>query len=251
MGKYDPLQKYLENIPPTVNIQSLTFKRIEEILGSELPKSAYNHRAWWSNPTSPSDHPHAQSWLKAGWRVDSVDQTEKLVHFCRLTNKDSGIDYYNSGFTRLSNTSHKDSSEEKKDEDQSQGNLKLLLLLGFEEIGKWLLVGDKLKFVLSKYRNERNILYAFIVQGKVNYIGKSTMTLNHRMNEYKNPGPSQTTNIKNNERIKGLLQKNIVVQIFALVPKEKIFYNGFALNIAAGLEDNLLAQVRPPWNKRK
>jgi hypothetical protein len=70
------------------------------------------------------------------------------------------------------------------------------------------------------------------------------------MNGYRNPGPTQTTNIKNNARISEHLQEGKSVQIFTLLQKEVILYKGFSVNIAAGLEDNLLVYIRPPWNYR-
>jgi hypothetical protein len=84
MGKYEPLKIYLQEIQQNINVKSLNFSELERILGFQLPNSAYEHRAWWSNPTSPSDHPYAQSWLQAGWKVDSVDQLDKRVHFRRV-----------------------------------------------------------------------------------------------------------------------------------------------------------------------
>jgi len=102
MGKYDPLQKHLENIPSNINIRSFTFKEIEIILGDDLPRSAYMHRPWWANPRSPKDHPHAQAWLAAGWKVDSVDQAGRLVSF-RRTTKSIQNDVYASTPTLHSN----------------------------------------------------------------------------------------------------------------------------------------------------
>ncbi len=250
MGKYDPLKRFLASIQPTVSVQSLTFKEIERIIGSKLPSSAYEHLAWWSNPTSPLDHPHAQSWLEARWMVDSVDQLEKRVHFRRMTHAYTKNIGQPTDSKRDSFTSPEVSFVQNEDTSQPTENLQFLLKLGFEEVGMWVLNGNSVQFQLTKNENERNILYAFIVQGNVNYIGKSTMTLGGRMNGYRNPNLSQITNINNNARIKELLQKGTPVKIYALVPKEEILYKGFPLNIAAGLEDNLLARIRPPWNER-
>jgi len=250
MSKYEPLRKYLKNIPSSSNMQSLTFGEIERILGFKLPSSAYEHRAWWSNPTSPTDHPYAQSWLEAGWMVDSVDQLEKRVHFRRSTsNITKDVDRPITTI-KHSNTSPKVIVEPNVDTSQPIDSLQFLLTLGFEEVGAWFLERNSLQLRLVKNENEQNILYAFVVQGIVKYIGKSTMTLRGRMNGYWKPGPTQTTNINNNARIREILQKGMPVQIFALVPREEIYYKGFPVNIAAGLEDNLLSRIRPPWNNR-
>lgn len=66
MSKYDPLYKYLAEIKVT-----LTYKEIEQILGSTLPESAYKYRAWWEN--NGGNHVQANSWMDAGWMVDKVD----------------------------------------------------------------------------------------------------------------------------------------------------------------------------------
>lgn len=83
MGKYDDLYDFLERIPPDVEEDTLTFDEMEKILGFKLPKSAHAYRQWWANSTSPQQHPHAQSWLAAGWTVDTVNQQDKWVRFQR------------------------------------------------------------------------------------------------------------------------------------------------------------------------
>jgi len=83
MGKYDGLYQFLENLPPEITERTLTFEEIKRIIGNELPPSAFRYRAWWSNGIQPQPHCQAESWLGAGWRVDSVDQKGKSVCFRR------------------------------------------------------------------------------------------------------------------------------------------------------------------------
>ncbi len=83
MSKYDLLKRFLDVIPQGTFNKDLSFSEIEKVLGFKLPKSAYEYREWWANPSSAKDHPHAQSWLKAGWKVESVSLSEKLVYFIR------------------------------------------------------------------------------------------------------------------------------------------------------------------------
>lgn len=85
MSKYDPLRDMLLQIPPNMSEKTLTFSEIERILGFRLPSSAYNHRPWWANPSSAKDHPYAQAWLAAGWKVETVNQSQKWVRFLRVT----------------------------------------------------------------------------------------------------------------------------------------------------------------------
>ncbi|HRD01296.1 MAG TPA: hypothetical protein PLP57_01475 [Candidatus Saccharicenans sp.] len=47
MGKYNGLYQFLKNLPPEITERTLTFEEIENILGDELPPSAFKHRQWW------------------------------------------------------------------------------------------------------------------------------------------------------------------------------------------------------------
>jgi len=57
---------------------NFTFKKIEEILGFNLPASAYEHRAFWANTTT---HSIALSWLGVDYKVVEVDIEKETVIF--------------------------------------------------------------------------------------------------------------------------------------------------------------------------
>jgi hypothetical protein len=61
----------------------MSFREIERVLGFKLPKSAYEHEAWWSN--NANGHSHARAWLKFGWRTEAVDLAGRKVTFRRST----------------------------------------------------------------------------------------------------------------------------------------------------------------------
>ncbi len=65
MSKYRPLQEYLQSqSAPKVE---LSFHEIEEILGQQLPPSAYAAR-WWSNGRNARTAPPWQlAWQNAGY----------------------------------------------------------------------------------------------------------------------------------------------------------------------------------------
>ena len=130
-----------------------------------------------------------------------------------------------------------------------ENELQVLLDLGFEEAGEWLPTPDGLKCSLSRHTAENNILYAFVSQGQVLYIGKSVRTLGQRMYNYQKPGPSQRTNIVNHANLRQVLGTGTTVLIFAFAPKEQLRYRGILVNLAAGLEDTLIARIRPAWNR--
>lgn len=81
MSKYEPLPQFLASISGTVH--RMSFSEIERILGFKLPKSAFEHEAWWSN--NATGHSHAQAWMKFGWRTEAVDLTARKVTFLRAS----------------------------------------------------------------------------------------------------------------------------------------------------------------------
>lgn len=123
-----------------------------------------------------------------------------------------------------------------------------LLQIGFRCIGHWKLEDDKPIYELTALMNTKNILYAFISNGEVKYIGKTLQTLKRRMYGYQKPGLTQSTNIKNNEKIRQLLIDGEAVDIFALPDNGLLHYGGFHINLAAGLEDSLISSLSPEWN---
>jgi hypothetical protein len=84
--KYQPLAEFLGASADHVMQHTLTFKQIEIILGSELPKSAHDHQAWWANETGSTSTHAAQlrGWRDAGWRAN-VDLQRHAVTFERAT----------------------------------------------------------------------------------------------------------------------------------------------------------------------
>ena len=79
MSKYEPLPQFLSS--RSISTCRMSFEQIERVLGFKLPKSAYEHEAWWSN--NASGHSHARAWLSAGWRTQDVDLKARKVTFQR------------------------------------------------------------------------------------------------------------------------------------------------------------------------
>lgn len=76
--KYDALGQYLKSRAAQSEVR-LTFTEIEEIIGSELPSSAYDHRPWWSN--NPSNNVMTRIWLAAGFESEQVDMDGRKLVF--------------------------------------------------------------------------------------------------------------------------------------------------------------------------
>lgn len=123
-----------------------------------------------------------------------------------------------------------------------------LINIGFVLVGHWKLRNDAIKFELATDHKRRNLLYTFLSNGEIKYIGKTTMYLTQRMYGYQNPGPMQTTNIRLNEKLKNLLVGEQPVDIFILEDNDSLKYGDFGVSLSAGLEDSLISQILPEWN---
>ena len=123
-----------------------------------------------------------------------------------------------------------------------------LIEIGFEKVGHWQVDAGKISCVLSRMASKRNILYAFICDGEVKYIGKTKSELSTRLTGYRSPGRTQTTNLRNNASIRAALEGDGAVDIFALPDDGLLHYGRFHLNLAAGLEDDLIRVIDPEWN---
>jgi CBS domain-containing protein len=84
-GSYAPLASYLGALPMDATSVALTFQQIEGVLKKELPRSASEYRAWWSNDPMK---PQSAAWLDEGWRTTSVSMTEGRLTFVRTNDRE-------------------------------------------------------------------------------------------------------------------------------------------------------------------
>ena len=81
MGKYDNLAQHLKNC--NMDVVTLSFTEIEDILGFGLPASAYTYNAWWSN----GGHVQSKAWLDMEYTVNDLDLIGQEVSFIRNQEK--------------------------------------------------------------------------------------------------------------------------------------------------------------------
>jgi hypothetical protein len=120
---------------------------------------------------------------------------------------------------------------------------------GFVEVGKWELRDKRPAYSLDKEATSYKVLYAFVSGDDVLYVGKTTIALRDRLYQYQRPGPSQRTNIRVNALLTEVLSNGETVRIFALPDRGEMEYHGFHLNLAAGIEDSVIKELQPQWNK--
>ncbi|HEV2945892.1 MAG TPA: GIY-YIG nuclease family protein [Gemmataceae bacterium] len=123
-----------------------------------------------------------------------------------------------------------------------------LKAIGFTLVGEWNLDGESIAFKLNKFSDARNVLYAFAVGDELKYVGKTVKLLRERMAGYRNPGPTQFTNINNKRNILQNLKQGKPVDIYVLPDNGLMHYGKFHMNLAAGLEDSIVRELSPPWN---
>ena len=101
-----------------------------------------------------------------------------------------------------------------------------------------------------EHAKSANALYAFVSDDEVLYVGKTTQQLQKRLYGYQNPRTTQTTNVRGNKAIATALTAKKAIDVFVLPDTGLLRIGGFHLNLAAGLEDSLINDLRPMWNKR-
>ena len=80
-SKYGGLGNHLKFRGAFTKVVRLSFARIDGLIGSNLPMSAFRDEVWWSNSPSTA---HAKAWLDAGWEVQEVNLKEGCVVFKKV-----------------------------------------------------------------------------------------------------------------------------------------------------------------------
>jgi DNA-binding transcriptional regulator YiaG len=76
-SKYYPLFEHLQR--SEWDEITLTFTKIEALLGLDLPPSARTRRAWWSNRSQGALQ--ASAWMEAGYHIEDLDLDQERVTF--------------------------------------------------------------------------------------------------------------------------------------------------------------------------
>lgn len=92
-SKYGQLSVYLARRAKYGNYATLSFKRIEKIIGNDLPYSAYHYNHWWGNVRGRSP---SEAWLTTGWAVQEIDLENQEVTFRRKESLESKHEDQNS-----------------------------------------------------------------------------------------------------------------------------------------------------------
>lgn len=131
-----------------------------------------------------------------------------------------------------------------------------ILKIGFKNIGYWTRHRKNPDWILFEPLTAAphpHTLYAFVIDGDVKYVGKTSKTLRGRMGNYMRAATREdnSTNSRNARYILSALRADQAVDIYTLPDEELHHYGAFHLNLAAGLEDSIIAVLNPEWNGGK
>ena len=81
MSKYQGLTAFLDEVDEDKLVMS--FESINDLIGGDLPESAFKHRPWWANRR---DGRGAQNiaWQSVGWETRDVNMELDEVTFVRV-----------------------------------------------------------------------------------------------------------------------------------------------------------------------
>lgn len=128
--------------------------------------------------------------------------------------------------------------------------MKDLIDIGFQTVGAWDLGPQGIELRLESMKHASPALYAFVVREDVRYVGKTARPLQRRLYNYLKPGDTQLTNIRVRQLILQTLGAGDPVSIMAFADAREQRIGRFLLNLPAGLEDDIIRQLRPAWNGR-
>lgn len=136
--------------------------------------------------------------------------------------------------------------------------LKLLKKYGFKIVGEWEKSERNNKsgitFNIDQKWKRKRVIYAFVINGEIKYIGicqSYNTTLEKRMERYRSKQGGGTNSYIAN-KIKCSLDNKKKVEIHAVDPaSKKVKYYGLEVDLVKGLENPLIAKLKPKWNKQK
>lgn len=131
----------------------------------------------------------------------------------------------------------------------SKSPLSRLEEIGFELAGEWLLEDGEPRIEVRRYAAAANVLYAFVSELELLYIGRSGRALGLRMQGYEQGGPPRSVRARNRERVVAMLMLDQQVALYAMSDPGSMLYGSFRVNLAAGLQHSLIEALDPPWNK--
>src|SRR5262245_16661550 len=127
-----------------------------------------------------------------------------------------------------------------------------LIAIGFTRAGRVVLKPEEAKGIIFasgfEYYKTPRVLYAFVADETVLYVGYTERPLGRRLSAYTKRGPDRGKDAKRHDKAQALLQGGTGIDIYALANDEKLTRGEFPIDWAAGLESSIIHMLQPPWN---
>lgn len=194
LSKYDPLLRYLSALGG--DEKRLRFCEIEYILGDRLPLSARKYSAWWANDSSKSRQ--SKAWLSAGFATADLDLPGEAVTFRKSKRDPRRARTRHGEVCRPNHGVDLESTPPLADEQP----VRLSLEMAWYELGRLTCSEDGVLQIPDAPACAG--LYRFRLIGDASarhYIGEAA-DLRRRFAHYRNPGPTQATNLRLNKLIR-------------------------------------------------
>jgi hypothetical protein len=199
LSKYDLLGQHLAAL--RLDQWRPTFREIEAVLGFSFPASARIYPAWWSNGSGTRQ---SAAWLDVGWRTEDLALGSERVTFRR------------SVLLRLKATpavKRTPRHETGSHEWDRSAVIKLQLGMEWKPIGR-VMLDDAGRLVFPAVPRAPGLYrFRFRAAGREGvYIGESD-NLARRFAHYRNPGPTQQTNLRLNAKFKDALAAGAEISV--------------------------------------
>lgn len=124
----------------------------------------------------------------------------------------------------------------------------LLTSGGFTLAAQWVSATNG-QFMSDRPLPQGRGVYAFVVDGRAQYVGLATMGIAKRLKFYVKPGLTQTTSQRLNKVLLDLLAAGQTILVYVAQP-DRLTWNGLPVSCDAGLELGLIETFHLPWNIR-
>jgi hypothetical protein len=125
-----------------------------------------------------------------------------------------------------------------------------LIAGGFQRSGTWQLDPESgsIRFFGESELPKAAGVYAYAIGDQVYYVGSAQRGLRHRLRHYEITKRLRTA-LRVRQEIISLLNGGRTVDVFTLVPG-RLSWNGLPVDGVAGIEEGLIRELRPVWNRR-
>jgi hypothetical protein len=227
MSKYGRLAEYLRSL--SANEWIASFAEIEKLLGFPLPTSARSYPAWWANQVPPFSQ--TRGWADAGWDTAHLNLGRERVTFVRR----SGVRPAGRVLAPAATQLHNERSVPRPSRAETPHGWdsadKVVVGVGFtwRPLGR-VVLDEQQRLVFPRAPTGPGLYRFTILKGGklARYIGESD-NIERRFMNYRNPGTTQPTNVRLNERLLADLAAGAEIAV-------AIATEGFHLNRGDGSE---------------